>query len=58
MHELWTRNGAAARLFAAFGVAIAVLAVISQSGTLAAVAGVAFIAAVAATRGFPIDPNW
>ena len=58
MRDMWTRNGAAARLFVALGAAVAILAVVSQSAVLAAVAGVAFIAAVATRRGFPIDRNW
>jgi predicted benzoate:H+ symporter BenE len=58
MRQLWTRNGSAALLFAIFGVAVAILAVMSRSEVLAAVAGVALISAVTATRGFPIDRNW
>jgi hypothetical protein len=55
---MWTRNGAAARLFGVFGVGIAVLAVVTQSVVLAALTVVAFVAAVVSMRGFPVDRDW
>ncbi|HYK95978.1 MAG TPA: hypothetical protein VE011_08965 [Candidatus Dormibacteraeota bacterium] len=58
MRAMWTRNGAAAGLFVVLGIGIAVLAVTAQSVVLAALAVVAFVAAAAATRGFPIDRDW
>jgi hypothetical protein len=55
---MWTRNGAAARLFAVFGVGLAVLAIVSQSAMLVALSVVAFVAAAASLRGFPVDRDW
>ena len=58
MRAMWTRNGAAAGLFAVLGVVVAVLAVVDWSPILGVLAVVAFVAAAASTRGFPVDRNW
>jgi len=58
MRGTWSRNGAAAGLFAAVGIGALVLGIVIASIVLAAAAALAFVAAVAAARGFPTDREW